>query len=73
MQSQGFCLLNNVAIGAAHAMNQYNSKIKKVAIIDFDVHHGNGTEACVRNVATGGRDGIGFDYYNINNMISRSY
>ncbi|GMH90892.1 hypothetical protein TrVE_jg6109 [Triparma verrucosa] len=45
--SHGFCLLNNVAIGAAYAKNVYRKDIKKVAIVDFDVHHGNGTEACV--------------------------
>jgi len=49
--SHGFCLLNNVAIGAAYARSMYrNDGIKKVAIIDFDVHHGNGTEAVVRNL-----------------------
>lgn len=49
--SHGFCLLNNVAIGAAYARSMYrNEGIKKVAIIDFDVHHGNGTEAIVRNL-----------------------
>jgi len=40
--SAGFCIFNHVAIGVAHAMSQY--KIKRVAIIDFDVHHGDGTE-----------------------------
>jgi acetoin utilization deacetylase AcuC-like enzyme/ankyrin repeat protein len=50
--SHGFCLLNNVAIGAAYAMSVYrHAGIKKVAILDFDVHHGNGTEACVANTA----------------------
>lgn len=50
--SHGFCLLNNVAIGAAYAMSVYrHSGIHKVAILDFDVHHGNGTEACVANTA----------------------
>ena len=39
----GFCLLNHVAIGAMHALQ--NAAIKRVAIIDFDVHHGNGTQA----------------------------
>lgn len=39
-QAMGFCLFNNPAIGAAHALK----KIKKVAIVDWDVHHGNGTE-----------------------------
>lgn len=49
--SHGFCLLNNVAIGAAYARTMYrNDGIKKVAIIDFDVHHGNGTEAVIRNL-----------------------
>lgn len=50
--SHGFCLLNNVAIGAAYVMSVHrHSGIKKVAILDFDVHHGNGTEACVANTA----------------------
>ena len=40
--SAGFCIFNHVAVGVAHAMAQYN--IKRVAIIDFDVHHGDGTE-----------------------------
>jgi acetoin utilization deacetylase AcuC-like enzyme len=38
----GFCYFNNVAIGARYVQKEYN--IKKVAIIDFDVHHGNGTQ-----------------------------
>jgi hypothetical protein len=33
--SHGFCILNNISIGAAYAMNMYREKIKKVAIIDF--------------------------------------
>jgi len=48
--SQGFCLLNNVAVGAAYVRCVYRHLIRKVAIIDFDVHHGNGTEAIVRHV-----------------------
>jgi acetoin utilization deacetylase AcuC-like enzyme len=40
--SAGFCIFNHVAVGVAHAMAKYN--IKRVAIIDFDVHHGDGTE-----------------------------
>ena len=40
--SAGFCIFNHVAVGVAHAITQY--KIKRVAIIDFDVHHGDGTE-----------------------------
>lgn len=49
--SHGFCLLNNVCIGAAYARSMYrNEGIRKIAIIDFDVHHGNGTEAVIRNL-----------------------
>eukprot|EP00656_Telonema_subtile_P004115 TRINITY_DN11870_c0_g1_i2.p1 TRINITY_DN11870_c0_g1~~TRINITY_DN11870_c0_g1_i2.p1 ORF type:complete len:1069 (+),score=245.15 TRINITY_DN11870_c0_g1_i2:82-3288(+) len=40
--SCGFCIFNSVAIGAIHALESH--KMKRVAIIDFDVHHGNGTE-----------------------------
>ncbi|PSC72014.1 histone deacetylase [Micractinium conductrix] len=48
--SHGFCLFNNAAVGAAYAMNVYrHAGVKRVAIVDFDVHHGNGTEACVTN------------------------
>ena len=38
----GFCFFNNVAIAALHAVNRRN--LERVAVIDFDVHHGNGTE-----------------------------
>ena len=38
----GFCIFNNVAVGAAHALAQHG--LRRVAIADFDVHHGNGTE-----------------------------
>ncbi len=38
----GFCLFNNVAIGAAHALAAHG--LERVAVLDFDVHHGNGTE-----------------------------
>jgi acetoin utilization deacetylase AcuC-like enzyme len=41
-KAMGFCLFNNVAIGVAHALDHH--QLKRVAIIDFDVHHGNGTE-----------------------------
>ena len=41
-RAMGFCFFNNVAVGVAHAMEQY--QIERAAIIDFDVHHGNGTQ-----------------------------
>jgi acetoin utilization deacetylase AcuC-like enzyme len=41
-RAMGFCLFNNVAVGVAHAMEKYG--MKRIAIADFDVHHGNGTE-----------------------------
>ena len=46
-QAMGFCLFNNIAIGAAYALTR--DSINKVAIIDFDVHHGNGTEEIFQN------------------------
>ena len=41
-KAAGFCILNNIVIGAHYLLNKY--KYKKIAIIDFDVHHGNGTQ-----------------------------
>jgi acetoin utilization deacetylase AcuC-like enzyme len=41
-QAMGFCFVNNLAVAAAYALEKYN--LQRVAIIDFDVHHGNGTE-----------------------------
>jgi acetoin utilization deacetylase AcuC-like enzyme len=46
-RAMGFCFFNNVAVGAAHAIEKYG--LNKVAILDFDVHHGNGTEAIFTN------------------------
>jgi len=45
--AMGFCFFNNVAVGAAHALAIPG--ISRVAIVDFDVHHGNGTEDIFRN------------------------
>lgn len=42
-EAMGFCLLNNVAVAAAHALEHHG--LARVAIADFDVHHGNGTQA----------------------------
>ena len=41
-RAMGFCFFNNVAVGAAHAMNAHG--LERVAVVDVDVHHGNGTE-----------------------------
>jgi len=41
-KAMGFCVYNNVAVGFYYLLERYN--LKKVAIIDFDVHHGNGTQ-----------------------------
>ncbi|MBI3222617.1 MAG: histone deacetylase family protein [Nitrosomonadales bacterium] len=41
-RAMGFCIFNNVAVAAAHALEKYG--LQRVAIADFDVHHGNGTE-----------------------------
>jgi len=45
--AMGFCFFNNIAVAAAHALKVHG--LTRVAIIDFDVHHGNGTEDCFRN------------------------
>lgn len=45
-RAMGFCYFNNVAVGAAYAMDVYG--FDRVAIVDFDVHHGNGTEDIFR-------------------------
>ena len=44
--AMGFCFFNNIAVAAAHAIKVHG--LSRVAIVDFDVHHGNGTEDCFR-------------------------
>ena len=46
-KAQGFCFFNNIAIAAKYALEHY--QLQRVAIVDFDVHHGNGTEAAFRD------------------------
>ena len=44
--AMGFCLVNNVAVAARHMQAEHD--VRRIAIVDFDVHHGNGTEAVFR-------------------------
>ena len=46
-RSMGFCLFNNVAVGALHARARHG--LRRLAVIDFDVHHGNGTQHMFEN------------------------
>jgi acetoin utilization deacetylase AcuC-like enzyme len=46
-RAMGFCFFNNVAVAAAHALEAHG--LARVAVVDFDVHHGNGTEDIFRN------------------------
>jgi acetoin utilization deacetylase AcuC-like enzyme len=46
-RAMGFCLFNNVAIATEYARQHY--QLERIAIVDFDVHHGNGTQACFYN------------------------
>ncbi|MEW8334479.1 MAG: histone deacetylase family protein [Candidatus Thiodiazotropha sp.] len=47
MRTMGFCVYGNASLGAAHAMEVYG--LERVAILDFDVHHGNGSEDIFRH------------------------
>ncbi len=46
-RAMGFCLFNNIAVAAAHALDEHG--LERVAVVDFDVHHGNGTEDIFRD------------------------
>jgi acetoin utilization deacetylase AcuC-like enzyme len=46
-RAMGFCFFNNVAVAAAHALEHHG--LQRVAMVDFDVHHGNGTEEIFRD------------------------
>ncbi len=46
-KAMGFCFFNNIAIAATHALEAYG--LERVAVVDFDVHHGNGTEDVFAN------------------------
>ena len=48
-RSMGFCIFNNVAVAAMHALEHHG--LERVAVVDFDVHHGNGTEEIFANDA----------------------
>lgn len=48
-RAMGFCLFDNIAVAAAHALEAHG--LERVAIVDFDAHHGNGTEDIFRNDA----------------------
>ena len=49
-KAMGFCIFNNIAVGVAHALAEYG--LKRIAIVDFDVHHGNGTQAILNEDPT---------------------
>lgn len=46
-QASGFCFINNIAVAAMHAIAEY--RLQRIAILDFDLHHGDGTEALFRD------------------------
>ncbi len=47
-RAMGFCIFNNIALGARHALDR---GLERIAVLDFDVHHGNGTQDCFADEA----------------------
>lgn len=45
-QAMGFCFFNNVSIAARHLQQRFSDRCQRIAIVDWDVHHGNGTQLC---------------------------
>jgi acetoin utilization deacetylase AcuC-like enzyme len=54
----GFCFFNNIAVAAAHALEVHG--LERVAVIDFDVHHGNGTTTSDRDAPASARIALPF-------------
>jgi acetoin utilization deacetylase AcuC-like enzyme len=54
-KGMGFCFFNNIAIAAAYAKERY--QLDRIAIVDFDVHHGNGTEDIIKRASANNKDG----------------
>ena len=48
--SNGFCFINNVAMTASYTLSQYRRQVKKIVIVDYDVHHGNGTQEIIESL-----------------------
>ena len=48
-RSSGFCVLNDLALTAKHILDDETNKIRRIAILDIDAHHGDGTEALLKN------------------------
>ncbi|KAL4139846.1 hypothetical protein PRNP1_015491 [Phytophthora ramorum] len=72
--SLGFCLFNNVAVGAAYARAHLKHRgINKVAILDFDVHHGNGTEEIVRQLVPSTKEVTFETPYGVGKQVVHQY
>ncbi|KAL3124983.1 hypothetical protein niasHT_009282 [Heterodera trifolii] len=54
-QAMGFCFFNNVAIAARYIQQRFATTCARIAIVDWDVHHGNGTQLCKKVMPVGGR------------------